>query len=195
MKDLNFSKGFVKSGTKNVSEVEPVLMLTSTYSNFKLNNKAMAVLELDINERIAMFDQVADIANQSDRYYICKAGFEIDGVEQGALVSVARNFRYSGIYNTILNDDVEVTSISANDLVERGLMVKQGNLYIARQTIAFKLTPVNDGEPVEVAEGVERVLYKLTSPTVSEHTPKAIRNTSNYETTEVEGEEPNNEEE
>ena len=181
MKSLNFSKGLVKSGTKNVSEASPKLTATSTYSNFKLNNKAMVALDIEPDDRVVMFDMKDNGATgQDDRYYICKAGFEIDGEEQGALVSKQRNFRYSGIYNTILNNDFEVSSISADDLVEKGLMVKRksstgkGNNYIATKIVSFDVVPVNDGEPIEIPGGVERPVFMLTNAKFADHTPKSV---------------------
>jgi len=183
MKDLNFSKGMVKRGTKNVSEVSPKLTITSTYSNFKLNNKAMAALDVMPGDRVVMFDMKDSGAdNQNERYYIAKAGFEVDGQEQGSLISKQRAFRYSGIYNTMLANDFELSSIAGDDLVEKGLVVKRENiseetgkknvLYIATKIGSADIVPVNDGEPIEIAEGVERTLYLITNIKFSEHTPK-----------------------
>ncbi len=183
MKDLNFSKGFVKSGTKNVSEASAKLTLTSTYSNFKLNNKAMAAIGVSDGERVVMFDMYsAGATNQDDRYYICAGFTDNEGVAQGALISKQRAFRYSGIYNTMLANNFELMSLSADDVVEQGLAIKRESvsektgvttqMYIALKTASLDLIPVNDGEPVEVADGVERKLFKLTNIKFSAHTPK-----------------------
>lgn len=187
MKDLNFSKGLVKSGTKNVSEVSPKLTLTSTYSNFKLNNKAMAALDVVPGDRVVMFDmKEAGAASQEERYYICKGGFTKDDQEQGSLVSKQRAFRYSGIYNTMLTNDFDLSSIAGDDLVEAGTVIKRESvseetgkttlMYIATKIGSADLTPVNDGEAIEVADGVERVLYLVSNIKFSDHTPKGGKN-------------------
>jgi len=182
MKEVkSFIGGFVKSGTKNVSEAAPQLILTSTYNQFKLNNKAMALLDVVIGERVALFD-MKDVAStdQNDRYYMCKAGFtNEDGVEQGALIGANNSFRYSSIYPTMLLDNHDVKFTAPSDLVDSGLMVEKLGKndvpsYIATKIGTFTLEATNGGKPSIVADGVERVVFAVTNLKLKDHTPRSI---------------------
>jgi len=176
MESLNFSKGAVKSGTKNVSEAYAQITLTSTYNHFKLNNKALAALDVVKGDTVVMFDMKPQGASdQTDRYYICKGWKTKEGVE-GAKIGANNSYSYSGIYTTMLANDIENDSIAPEDLVKTGLMVSlegtNGPRYISTKIGTFKMEEYNDGEPVEVADGVSQVVYVVQLVSFRDHTPR-----------------------
>lgn len=177
MKTLNFAvKGFIKSGTKAVSEASPVLSLTTSYNGFKLNKKAMAQLGVVAGvdkehpgDRVILFDMRYDEngertgLEQREGFFICKAGFEDEkGVEQGATIGSHRTFNYSEAYGNILCDDINVESIDYDSLVAKGLMrTTDKKSKVAMKTVVTELIPYNDGEPTLIPGGHERVLFQL----------------------------------
>jgi hypothetical protein len=170
MKAVNFKSAFVKSGSKTVSEATPQVVLTSTYNSFKLNNLAMATLGISAGDRVVMFDNFDpnEATPIEERFLIAKADFEDEnGVEQGALVSGLRGFNYSRIYGVMLLGDEKVQSCSLSDLQQAGKVQDK----IALSSITMELVPYQD-EPVEIAEGVERMVYKLVNWNEKAHTPK-----------------------
>ena len=171
MKSVNFKSAFVKSGTKTVSEAAPQLVLLSTYNGFKLNNLAVNLLGITPGkDRVVMFDNFdADESTPiEERFLIARADFtDEDGIEQGALVSKLKTFNYSQVYSAMLLGNPEVQSCSVADLQNAGKMDGK----IALSTITMELVPYQD-TPVEIAEGVERMVYKLVNWNEKAHTPK-----------------------
>ena len=171
MKLKSFSQGFVRSGSKNVSESAPKVTLTPTAGTFKLNNKALALLGVVPGEgTVGMFDMFGtDVAtDQENIYYI--AG----NIEGGAKVGKGRSFSYATVYNTMLKGDIEVNSTTLDDLVKDGLMIKRSNktdLYISLWTITADLVQFGD-EEVELPDGTTGYVYRLTNFTKYPHTPK-----------------------
>lgn len=183
MEKFQFGKGLVKSGTKNVSEAYPALTLTSTYSAFKLNNKAMAALDMSEGERVIMFDMLGKgVETQEERYFIAKSFNDTEG----GLIGANRSFRYSGIYNTMLANDIEFISLSSQDLIDKDLIVKSVSvspktnketvMFVSKKTISFELIPINNSEPVDLGNGESVILYQLANAKFKDHTPKKMNN-------------------
>jgi len=177
MLDLNFKRGVVKRGTKVTNEANPQITLASTYNNFKLNKKAMALLDLngDGEDRILMMDMLNNGANgNDDRFYICKAGMEVKGVVQGSKVAESGTYSYSVIYGAMLANDVEVSEITPAGLISRDLLEEnpKGGSYIATKIGTGDITPVGeDGDEFEIFDGVSVPLFLISGVEFREHTP------------------------
>lgn len=182
MRTPNFKSAFVKSGTKVKNESEPILTLTPSHNGFRLNNLAMKTLGITQKDRVVMFSDFDpnELKDQTERYYIAK-GFELDGVEQGAKVGVQNAFTYSDIWGSMLANDNNLQSVDDQGLIDRGLMIANAKgTKIAVKSLTAELVPYQNGEPVEVMEGVELPLYQLTNFKFKDHTPKSNTRTGDY---------------
>lgn len=186
IKGISFKNALVQSGTKSVNEAYPEISLTSSYNGFKLNNKAAKLLGVGSGDRVIMFDaKYSGAEGQDDRYYIGKEAIVEGEDPSGAkLGKVGHTFNYSGIYGTMLLQDFDVASVNADELVSQGKLVKRTAIkedgtpgtvnYISTETASGELVAFQDGEPVEIDEGVEMVLYQVTGLRFSDHTPKVV---------------------
>ena len=184
MKVMNFKKGIVKSGKKVTSEASAQLAISPTYNGFKLNNKAAVMLGVENGGRVVMLDMydADDPCTQEDRFYICAGNGWLtdtkdkDGnfIEQGAKVT-DRTFHYSQIWGSILGEDANAQAISFDDLVENNKAIytgADGKGKTALFTGIAELTPVQEGEEIEVDTDVYRKLYKLTNIKFKSHNPR-----------------------
>jgi len=179
MRQINFAKKFVKSGTKAVSEATATIQLTTSWNGFKMNKKAMSLLKLDVGMRVAMVDVyenddagVSVGIPQEERFFVCAANFKDDeGVEQGSKIGEGRGYSYGVLYGNILGQDPNIESISFDELVGKKLMreTKSGS-KVSNHTCLMDLVVYGDGEAIEIEEGVERVLYQLVNFRFKEHT-------------------------
>ena len=175
MLELNFKKGVVKRGTKVTNEANPQITVLSTYNNFKLNKKTMNLLDVGAGERVLMLDMMGNGAqSQDERFYICKAGFEVKGVVQGSKISETGTFSYSVVYGAMLANDTEIIEITPAGLIKEGLLVEtpKGGSYIANHIGVGDITPVSeDGQLVEIFDDVEVELFAISGITFRDHTP------------------------
>lgn len=174
--NFNFKQAVVKSGTRSVSESEPILKLTPSMNSFRLNNTAMVMLDLKDGDRVVLLDTFAqgEQEDNDNRFFICKANYTIGDVQQGAVISKHLNaFSYSAMYNTILANDPAVASITTPELVEKGLVIENGAKTNSVKAVSWKLIPYMDGEEVEVADDVERPLYRLVFLREEAYKPRA----------------------
>ncbi len=181
MRVVNLSKAFVPSGKKVANETVPLVMLTSSYNGFKLNNKACALLGVDTGDNVLMFDawDKDDIpASQNERYLIGAAeGLETGETDKdgqpliaGAILGKTKGFNYSFIYGSMLNGDPEVQVASFDYLKSKGAMtITEGGSKVSTTTMTAELVPYQD-EPVEIdEEGNTRMLYILTNFVTKDH--------------------------
>lgn len=178
MRELNFAEeGFVKSGQKAISELNPVLEAVSSNNGFRLNNKAMTALGVKVGERVVMFDMkpAKDTVPNDERYFICAAGFQDkDGVEQGSIIGANRSFTYGQIWGAIQVNNPEVKSIHFDDMIKLDLgEVTANGSKVAKQIVTADLVPYGEGETV-IPGGNERFLFRLTNLRFKPHTPKVI---------------------
>lgn len=170
--EFNFKSGIVKSGAKVVDESKPLLYVTSTFNGLRLNKKAMSALGVTVGERVVLFDMKGKASDCNNRFYIC-SDFEVGGVSQGSKITGNQTFNYSVVYGAILAQDMDVISITPESLIEKGLIYPKNEdskgQYVATKIGNATLVAVNDGEPVEVTDGVERVVYQLTDFQFAEH--------------------------
>jgi len=184
MTKFNFKAAIVRSGSRSTSESEPLMKLKSSINSFSLNKTAMALLGVAEGERVMLFDTYGqtELDNIDDRFYICAAGYKINGVEQGAAINTKSNsFSYSAMYTTMLINDVDVAGVTLVELEEKGLVASRVNVegkktYIANKSITYKLLPVGDGEEVEVADDEARVLFQLVYVREEAHSPRINSN-------------------
>lgn len=168
MLKLNFKTANVKSGSRSTSESAPFLTLTPSLNSFKLNKTAMSALGINEGQRIVLFDAFGqgELESNDERFYIAPAQYEVDGVEQGAIVSKKLlGFSYSSVYGSMLCNNPEVGGMTVPELVEEGLVTARTNeagnvTHSAVKSMVYKLVPFGDGD-VEIADGVERPLFQL----------------------------------
>lgn len=182
---FSFKDALVASGTKSVNESYPELTLTSSYNGFRLNRKASKMIGVGEGDRVIMFDaKYTGAEGEADRYYIAKEVVAKGNKPQGAKIGKGTNsFNYSGIYGTMLVGDFEIASITTQELIDKDLMVKRTttndkdetfNSFISLFSGSAELVPFQDGEPVEIEEGVELVLYQVTDLKLTPHSPKTM---------------------
>ncbi len=182
---LSFKDALVASGTKSVNESYPELTLTSSYNGFRLNRKAASLLGVGEGDKVIMFDaKYTGAEGEADRYYIAAEVLADGAKSQGAKIGKGTSsFNYSGIYGTMLNGDFDTSSITTDELIDKGLMVKRTttndkgdtfNSFISTKIGSAELIPFQDGEEIEIEEGVFMVLYQVANLEFSDHTPKTI---------------------
>jgi hypothetical protein len=183
---FNFKNAVVKSGSKLVDESKAILSLASTYNSFGLNKKAMALLGVGVGEKVVLFDVKDEATDQNSRFFICK-GFEVNGKEMGATITKGQSFSYSIVYGAMLAQDANEIALTPQQLIDRGLLYEKDSAstsqYVSTKTAECELVAVNDGQPVEVADGVEEVVYMITNFNFSDHTKKVM--TKKADTTDV----------
>lgn len=157
MLTLDFTKTLVKKGTKVKNEAYPELRLLSTYNSFQLNGKAMDLLGVGAGDRIILHDAAAQTRGEDDvRFYICKGGQTVGGVDQGSLLSPKGSFSYSVIWGAWLANKLDVKNINQAGLMDLDLIIKSPNAensYIAKKVCSAKIEPLLD-EDEEVADAM-----------------------------------------
>jgi hypothetical protein len=173
---FNFKSAAVKSGKKVVDESKPVISLLSTFNNFKLNRTAMQALEVGVGDRVVLLDIGEQAPNLDNRFFICK-DFEVKGKTFGSKITTGQSFTYSVVYGAMLAQDLGITSITPQSLIEMGLLHEKSEdskstQYIAAQEADMDMELYANGEPQEVSSGVERVLYRICNFQFEDHTPR-----------------------
>ena len=185
MKVVNFQTALVKSGVKVANQsLTPQLILSSSYNGFKLNDKGAELLGVKHGDNVVMFDNydANEPCPQDERYLICAAegwltgGVTRDGdeIEHGAVLGATKAFNYSHIYGTMLNEDSEEAVASADLLEKSGLIVvTPSGSKVATKTITCELVPYQ-AEPIEIADGIERMVYRIVDMVAKDHNPKGM---------------------
>ena len=132
-----FSGAFSLSGKvaqtgKKVSEsLRPELVALSTMNKFALNGKARKLMDIqadldsDQKFRVVIVDAIGeDGVTDNDNRFFLGLGYTKNSQEVGALLNKAGEFSYSGIYGTIIADDIDTEEIPMEDLVRQGIVVK-----------------------------------------------------------------------
>lgn len=182
---FNFQQALVKPGTKVVDESRPTITLTPSYNTFRLNKNARNQVlsgEAGGNGRVLLFDMASkhpDVA-EDQRFYICEGFVGDDGVDVGAKLAKDTNtFSYSGVYGAMLANNNEVVNITPAGLIAMDLLYprEEGdgvNQFSAKFSKVGILIPYNNGEPVEVYNGVYRKMYAITSFESTPHTKREM---------------------
>lgn len=177
--NVDFSKAFVKSGSKTTSEASPLIMINSTLSNFKLNQKAMDLMDLKVGDTIGMIDgkKIEGLAtDQNDRYYVCA-----NPETGGAKIGETRAYNHATIYTTMMLNNFDIAECQKDDLIQAGLMVERetpsgAKLWIALKTGKGDLVPAFDGQVVNTGDGGERKVWMVTNLRFKDHDPKGGEN-------------------
>jgi hypothetical protein len=181
--NFNFKSALVKSGKKVVDESKPVLTLLSTFNNFKLNRKAMQMLDVAPGGAVVLLDGGAQAPDLEHRFFIGKSFKAPDKkgkmTEYGSKITENQSFTYSVVYGAILAQDMDVISITPESLIERGLLYdksegSKSTQYISAKVGTADIIPFADGEPQEVADNVFIPLFLLTNFDFEDYTPKGV---------------------
>ena len=183
---LDFSKGFIKRGSKVSEGAEPVLRFSTNYNSFTLNEKGMKLIGLQEGDTVVMFDMADDGAtsNSLDRFYVAAGKEFVDknGVPMGAKIGAGNSYAYSKIYGAalatakdVLDNEMEITEITPKELIAKGLLVEGAgtNSYVATQKGIGTLVKVGE-DTVEIM-GHDVELFVITNISWEEHTPKKVK--------------------
>lgn len=193
--NLQFRQAKITSGAKISGGADPIIKVNSTYNSFTLTPKAMSLMGVNEGDFVVLYDMAkAGITDFQQRFYISK-GFTTGKTQQGAKIGKNGQFTFNVAWGAMMIADPEITEITGDQLVERGLAIlreielKNGQKqkgYIALKKGTGTLVPYGD-EPVEVADGVEVNMYSITDLEFEVHTPK-IGSEEEGENSEEEGE-------
>ncbi len=180
--NFNFKQAFVKSGSKPTNEASPIININSTFNSFRLNKKAMQLIGVqpgvEGHDRVVMYDMGAQASDINSRFFISKS-FTMKGVDIGAKVASNGSFNYSGVYGCMLANDMDVLSINAQGLIDKGLVYPKdadsNSQYIATKVGYAKVAVLGDGEEQEVPsdDGTGRVLYTISDLALNDHASRA----------------------
>ena len=179
---LNFRQNILKSGAKVSGGADPIIKINSTYNSFTLTPKAMSLLGVAEGDYVQLYDMagVEGVETMNDRFYI-SVGFKYNNVQQGAKIGKNGGFAFNIAWGAMILGDMEVKEITGDQLVDREIAIlremelKNGAKqkgYIALKKGTGMLVPYNEGEPVEVYEGVEVPMFAIQSLVFVEHDPK-----------------------
>ena len=181
--DFDFSAGAQKKGTKVSESNTPELTLDSSYGKFSLNTKAMELMGASIGSHVLMFDQLGQGAETQDqRFYIAVIDYAVGDKALGAIIGKNKSFNFSGVYNSVLANDID-----QKDTIQRELM-KQGKLvatdygktvkYIATKKGIMTLEEIGEKtlslmERWGIDAEVPVTIFALGQPTFLTHNPQA----------------------
>ncbi len=182
---FNFKNAMVKSGSKSVDESYAQIQLTSTFNVFKLNNTALNMMGIGEGDRVVMFDMGAAAEDENSRFFITTGYTNQNDIEEGAKITSGRTFSYNVVYGAILLNDGKTLSIHPDTMIEKGLLYpkneSKSSQYVATKTASAKLVPFNDGEPVEITDGISQPVYMLTDIRFEEHTKRELGANAEFE--------------
>ena len=189
-------KGVVP-GKKIQSSAYEQLFTELGFNKLTINAKAAEMMNLRDEDYIFIMDLGKDSVDAGFRYVLCQ-GFQANGRTIGSKLAANSNadgegrlsFSYSPVYGAMLKDDVNVSEISALDLIQEGIMQEYTTIGEKKSKRAlkrayFKVEPLLDenGEhtPIEVfetsdGETIEQLCYILTDvkfEKVAPYVPKA----------------------
>jgi len=183
---LQFRQAKITSGAKISGGADPVISINSTYNSFTLSPKAKSLLGVDEGSYVQLYDMAGLGATSiNDRFYI-SVGFMTGKTQQGAKIGKNGGFTFNVAWGAFMVNDLDIKEITGDQLVARDLAIlremtlKNGQTqksYIAKQKATGTLVPYGvdeDGkhQPIEVADGVEVLLYSITDIEFQEHTPR-----------------------
>ena len=178
---LQFRQAKITSGSKISGGADPIIKINSTYNSFTLSPKALSLMGLNEGDYVVLYDMAkAGATDFQSRFFISK-GFMTGKTQQGAKLGKNGGFTFNVAWGAMIIADPEITEITGDQLVDRGLAIlremelKNGQKqkgYIALKKGTGTLVPYGDGEPVEVADGVSVPMFSITDLEFVEHEPK-----------------------
>lgn len=173
----------VAVGTKASNDTVPTLTLLGIPNKFQLNRLATKALDLNIGDRVRIFDAGKHAESLDDRYYIAKTS-----VDDPASAKIGRanssnkaesgvdmTFNYAGVWSTLVQGDVEAVEMGYDALAEKGCVVKGSTAggrdkYRATKTIKLEVQEVGEAE----IEGITYKMFVLTNFKSTEKSPEEI---------------------
>lgn len=178
---LQFRQAKITSGSKISGGADPIIKINSTYNSFVLTPKALSLMGVNEGDFVVLYDMAkAGITDYQQRFYISK-GFMTGKTQQGAKIGKNGGFTFNVAWGAMIVADPEIIEITGDQLVDRDLAVlremilKNGTKqkgYIAKKKGTGTLEVYNNGEPVEVADGVEVPMFAITNIEFVEHKPE-----------------------
>lgn len=145
-----------KTGKKVSESLRPELVALSTMNKFALNGKARKLMDIQAaldsgqDVRVVILDAVGQegVDTVEERFFL-GVGYTKNSQAVGAKLNKAGEFSYSGIYGTIMAEDVDIEDIPMEDLVRKGVVVKtvtEGgkNSYISTKKIHMEVAELID---------------------------------------------------
>ena len=180
--NFNFSAGAVKKGTKVSESNTPELTLDSSYGKFSLNTKGMELMGAHPKSHVQMFDlQDQADGEQANRFYIGVIDYEFGGKKLGAKIGSNKSFNYSGVYNSILADDINQKGTIQRELMAQGLLVATKyddgtNKFVATRKGIMELVSLGEKtisllDMYGIEDEVTIEIFALGRPTFVDHTP------------------------
>jgi len=121
----DFFGAATKSGKKVLGSIHPELKAASTKDKFVLNPVAQKLLDVKPGkDRLMLFDKVKSATSNNDRFFICKGGNDINGVQHGSLLGKNGVFSYSEIWSAFHMNDMKVTAARPDDMVAKGIVIE-----------------------------------------------------------------------
>lgn len=168
----------VATGTKASNDTVPTVTLLGIPNKFQLNRLATKALDLNIGDRIRIFDNKG-AESLDERFFIAKtnaddpASAKISRANSGNKASsgVDMTFNYAGVWSTLVQGDVEAVELGYDALAEKGCVIKgttTGGREKYRATKTIKLEVVEVGETE-----IEGVTYKVSVLTNFKSTDKS----------------------
>ena len=168
---LSFLKP-VQTGTKASNDTVPTITLLGIPNKFQLNRLATKALDLNIGDRVRIFDAGKHASNLNERFFIAKtapedtASAKIGRANSGnkSDSGVDMTFNYSGVWTVLVQGDVEAVELGSDALVEKGCMIKGVTAggrekYRATKVVKLEIEEVGDAE----IDGVTYKLFVLTN--------------------------------
>lgn len=148
----------VQTGTKASNDVTPTLTVLGIPNKFNINKLAANLLKVRVGDRLRIF-QLDPTADYNERYFIAKVADEDDTAAKlsasnsatKAEVGIDMAFNYSGVWSSLVQNEVGATELGYDAMVEKGCVIKGetsgGKVrYRSSNEIKMEVEAVGDGE-------------------------------------------------
>lgn len=180
--NVDFTKGFVESGSKVMQSNRPEVILTSTHNRFVVNDKARDLMGIKTGSKIWLNDMLS-LSDDNEQRFFAAVDVAVDGNIKGAVIGKNSGFTYSKVYGAILASigNINTKEIKFEDLERVGLMESRVNeetgnkTFVATKKIAMEVVKVADDAVVAYDESgneVRAALFMFTNFSEYTHTPQ-----------------------
>jgi len=181
--DFDFSMGAQKKGTKVSESNIPELSLDSSYGKFSLNSKSLELMGGKVGSHVLMYDQLGQGADsQETRFYISLIDYKVGDKNLGAIIGKNKSFNFSGVYNSILANDMEQKDTIQRELMKLGKLVAtdygKSVKYISTKKGIMTLTELGEktldlNDRWGIDDTVDVTIFALGLPIFLDHKPQA----------------------
>jgi hypothetical protein len=172
----------VATGTKASNDTVPTVTLLGIPNKFQLNRLATKALDLNIGDRIRIFDN-KNAESLDERYFIAKTSVEdpasakIGRANSGNKASsgVDMTFNYAGVWSSLVQGEVDAVELGYDALAEKDCVIKGTTTggrekYRATKTIKLEIVEVGEAE----IEGVTYKVHVMTNFKSTDKTPEEL---------------------